>query len=130
MKPYPPRKQQFKGNLYLLIGGSTASATSDFAAWVKELDLATIVGTETGGSYLGNTSNWEFMIELPQTKLRLHLPLARYLINGETKELGRGVIPDYIVPTTTQDKLNDIDTQLKYTLQLIRNNTSAGVLTK
>ncbi|MEO0554184.1 MAG: S41 family peptidase [Bacteroidota bacterium] len=123
VKPYPPRKQQFKGNLYLLIGGSTASATSDFASWVKELDLATIVGTETGGSHLGNTSNWEFMVELPNTKLRLHLPLARYIINDQMKELGRGVIPDYIVPTTTLDKLNNVDAQLNYALELIRNKT-------
>ncbi|MGD1841703.1 MAG: S41 family peptidase, partial [Thermonemataceae bacterium] len=120
LKPYPPKKKRFTGNLYLLVGGATASATSDFAAWMDALALATIIGTETGGSYLGNTSNWEFLITLPNTKLRLQLPLARYLTNVENTGLGRGVIPAYVVPTTLHDKLNDIDTQLNFTLQLIR----------
>ena len=120
VKPYPPKKHTFNNDVYLLIGGSTASATSDFAAWVDELNLATIVGTETGGSYLGNTSNWEFTVVLPNTQLKLQLPLARYLTNVEHEELGRGVIPAYTVPTTIHDKLNDIDTQLNYTLQLIK----------
>jgi len=120
-KPYPPGKHGFNGDAYLLVGGSAASATSDFAAWVKELGVATIVGTETGGSYLGNTSNWELTIELPNTHIKLHLPLARYLTNVEIEkeEPGRGVVPDHIVPTTIFDKLNNVDTQLNYVLNLI-----------
>ena len=115
-----PKKERFTGNVYLLVGGATASATSDFASWVDELNLATIIGTETGGSYAGNTSNWEFEVELPNSKFRLNLPLARYLNNVTEKELGRGVIPSYIVPSSINDKLNDIDTQLNYTLDLVK----------
>ncbi len=122
IKPKAPKKERFTGKLYLLIGGATASATSDFASWVDELNIATVIGTETGGSYAGNTSNWEFEVELPNSKFRLLLPLARYLNNVSEKELGRGVIPDIIVPSPIEDKLNDVDTQLSYTLNLIREN--------
>jgi hypothetical protein len=120
LRPKKPKKERFNGDIYMLIGGSTASATSDFASWVDELKIATIIGTETGGSYAGNTSNWEFEIDLPNSKFQLRLPLARYLNNVAEKELGRGVIPDYFVPTPLSDKLNDIDTQLNYTLTLIK----------
>lgn len=120
LKPIHPKKERFTGNVYLLVGGATASATSDFASWIDELNLATIIGTETGGSYAGNTSNWEFEVELPNSKFRLNLPLARYLNNVTEKELGRGVIPSYIVPSSINDKLNDIDTQLNYTLDLVK----------
>ncbi|MEM1135281.1 MAG: S41 family peptidase [Bacteroidota bacterium] len=120
LKPYTPKKNGFHGNIYLLVSGATASATSDFAAWVDELKLVTIVGTETGGSYLGNTSNWEFTVELPNTQLRLLLPLARYLTNVEERALGRGIIPNHIVPSTIQDKLGNVDTQLNYVLNIIK----------
>lgn len=120
LKPYKPRKNRFEGDVYLIVGGSTASATSDFAAFFEELELGPIIGTETGGSYLGNTSNWEFPIVLPNTKLRLALPLARYLTNVKPGESGRGIVPDHIVPTSIDDKLNDVDAQLNFTLDLIR----------
>ena len=120
LKPCIPRKKAFTGQVYLLVSGSTASATSDFASWVDELGFATIIGTETGGSYAGNTSNWEFMVELPHSNFRLKLPLARYLNNVEEKTLGRRVIPDYIVPYTISDKLNDVNPQLNYALDLIK----------
>lgn len=120
LKPYLPKKQRFAGGIYLLVSGSTASATSDFAAWMDDLGLATIVGTETGGGYLGNTSNWEFIITLPNTHLRVHIPLARYLNNVKPAGThGRGVIPDHIVPTPIEDKLSDKDTQLNYVLDII-----------
>ncbi len=92
-----PASERFTGNIFLLVGRSTASATSDFAAWMHSLGLATIIGEETGGNYYGNTSNWEFNITLPNTKIRLLLPLARYLTNVKPDiPLGRGIIPDHL----------------------------------
>ena len=105
----------------MIISGKTASAISDFAAWVHALDLATIVGEETGGGYAGNTSNWEFFITLPNTKMRPHIPLARYFTNvKENVFFGRGVMPDYEVTPSIEDILNGVDTQLAFTLDLIR----------
>ncbi|WKN42087.1 S41 family peptidase [Tunicatimonas pelagia] len=115
-----PAPEQFTGKVFLLVGRSTASATSDFAAWMRSLDLATIIGEETGGNYYGNTSNWEFNITLPNTKIRLLLPLARYLTNVKPDiPLGRGVIPDHLISPTIEDFLQDRDPQHDYAMRLI-----------
>ena len=104
----------------MITSGVTASATSDFASIVRSLNLATFVGEETGGSYLGNTSKWEFDIVLPNTKKIAHIPLARYFINTqEYAPVGRGVIPDFPVNPKIEDLINGVDTQLEYTRQLI-----------
>ncbi len=122
LKPIKPSKIHFSGNIYMLISNATASATSDFAAWVHTLKLATIIGEETGGGYVGNTSNWEFRITLPNTGVRFWVPLARYFNNvNQEVFFGRGVKPDYEVHPKIEDIINGIDTQLEFTLELIKN---------
>ncbi|MDW3194665.1 MAG: S41 family peptidase [Cytophagales bacterium] len=122
LKPTKPSPLQFKGDMYLLTSGSTASATSDFAAWVHHLKLATTIGEETGGGYQGNTSNWEFTITLPHSKARLLLPLARYFNNVDDGIFfGRGMIPEHIVKHTFEDRLKGHDPQLEFALELIQN---------
>jgi C-terminal processing protease CtpA/Prc len=118
-----PSQIQFKGNVYVITSGMTASATSDFAAQLHGLRRATFVGEETGGSYVGNTSNFEFAIKLPNTKAKLYVPLARYITNvDQNLFFGRGLKPDYEVVPTISDILKGIDTQLEFTLDLIRRN--------
>ncbi len=119
-QPIKPSKIHFDGNLYLIVGRSTASATSDFAAWVQSLNLATIVGEESGGSYEGNTSNWEFQITLPNTNIIVNIPLARYINNvSKQNSFGRGVIPAHNVSSTIDQMLIDDNAPLSYILKLI-----------
>ena len=81
LKPVKPASIHFTGNIYLITSRTTASATSDFAAWVHSLGFATIVGEETGGGYFGNTSNWEFDITLPNLfKTMLYEALVRAIV--------------------------------------------------
>ncbi|MEO1653108.1 MAG: S41 family peptidase, partial [Bacteroidota bacterium] len=124
LKPVAPKALHFSGDVYVIASRSTASATSDFVAWVHALGLAPIIGEETGGGYYGNTSNWEFTISLPQTKIRLYVPLARYFTNVKADiPLGRGVIPDYQVTPTIEDILAGLDPQLEFVFELIKKNS-------
>lgn len=123
MKPTKPNSLHFDGDIYLLTSGSTASATSDFVAWAYQLQPGTLIGEETGGGYLGNTSNWEFTVTLPHSKARLALPLARYFNNVDGGVFGRGIIPDHQVQPTIEDHLNGRDPQLEYALDLIQNKS-------
>ncbi|MGL4630154.1 MAG: S41 family peptidase, partial [Leadbetterella sp.] len=61
---YQPHKNPFKGKIYILINGASFSTTSDFTALAQSNKIATFIGEETGGSYLGNTSNYSFLITL------------------------------------------------------------------
>jgi C-terminal processing protease CtpA/Prc len=115
-----PNRNSFKGRIYVLINRGTFSAASDFAALVHSHKRATFVGEETGGSYLGNTSNYSFVITLPNTKIRLNIPIARYQTNVmQNYVFGRGTIPDHAIQYSIEDVLQGSDREMEATLRLI-----------
>lgn len=122
-KPFKPLMPQFKGNVFVLINGGSFSATSWFASIAKSNELVTTIGQETSGGYYGQTSMAPIIITLPNTKLIVSIPLVRFDHNVDTKHnpIGRGVIPDYEVKPSIDDVLNGIDTELNFTLDLIKN---------
>lgn len=121
---YPAAAKPFKGKTYVLINGESYSTTGDFASMTHHKKLATFVGTETGGSYYGNTSDYEFIVTLPQSKIRAGVPICRYETNIpiDKKLFGRGTIPHHKVEPTIDDILNKRDVELAYVLRLIKKN--------
>ena len=121
LKEQEPSKPQFFGNLYILINGGCFSATSDLAALIKSHKLATFVGTETGGSYYGNTSMEDAWVTLQNSEVRVKIPLVRHFLPVEPViPLGRGVIPDYQVEQSITDLKNGVDTQMEFVFTLLK----------
>ncbi|MCC8424793.1 S41 family peptidase [Mucilaginibacter sp. UR6-11] len=88
------RMGSFKGNVYLLINGGTFSAAALFAAAVKQQRNCTIIGEETGGGAAGCDGGILVDVTLPNTRLKLHLPLFwTYAVNAKN-DRGRGLLPD------------------------------------
>ena len=51
--------------------------------------------------------------------------MVRHQLNvNPDVELGRGVEPDYYVPETLDDKLNNTNSQLEYVLDLIKSENN------
>lgn len=125
-KPYQPNRTFFEGDVYILIDGFSFSAASDFAAMMKSSGLATIIGEESGGGYYGNTSMQKSYVTLPNSKLRLEIPLVRHQLNVDPDKnpLGRGVIPDHEVSSTLEDVLHGKDRQMEWTLDFIKNGSN------
>lgn len=100
----------FSGKLFFITNGNTFSAAADFAALCKEFDLGIFVGEETGGAFEGNTSNGEIILTLPNSGIRVGIPLFR-IENAVSvpQKKGRGVIPDYPITYSIQDLLEEID---------------------
>ena len=121
---YPAANQPFNGKVYVLTNGESYSTTADFTAITHHKKLATFVGTETGGGYYGNTSDYEFEVKLPHSKIRVGIPICRYETNipMDQKLFGRGTIPHHIVAPTIEDILSKRDVELEYVLQLIKKN--------
>ncbi len=113
-------KNPFRGHLYVLINRGSFSSTSDLTALLHFNQLATFIGEETGGSYVGNTSNYSFTIILPKTKIKLSIPVARYQVNVEPGEhFGRGTSPDYPVIYSIEDVLRGVDREMAVALSLV-----------
>lgn len=118
-----PKDSIFNGNLYILTSGRTFSGGSEFASIAKDQSDAKFIGQETGGGFYGQTSGSYVHQFLPNTDIHIRIPLLKFVTTFTSDDipLGRGVIPDYKVEQTFEKYNSGIDTQLEYTLNLIRN---------
>jgi C-terminal processing protease CtpA/Prc len=93
----PAIKYHFDGNIYVLQGGLSFSAATLFTSNLKGQKNVTILGEESGGGYYGNSAMFLPTIILPNSKLRVILPLYRLVIDSSRHQDGRGVLPDILV---------------------------------
>ena len=118
-KPMPSivRSNQFRGNVYVLTGPRTYSASSMFAAMIKCYSDASIVGEETGMPKTGNADLSR--VKLPYSGMYLYTSLSIYFLPCAENDHD-GVKPDYEVPLTRQDLVDDNSKYLDFTIELIK----------
>jgi len=103
LKAFNPQPNGFQGNVYFYVNGGTSSAASTCAANAKSHHLATIIGNETAGCYVGGGTTNGLDLTLPNSKINAHTSIVycKFATTGGDKD--RGVIPDYyFIPTIAQ----------------------------
>jgi hypothetical protein len=120
-----PKPNGFRGKVYILANRGSGSTTSEFLAYTKSNQRATIIGEECNGAYEGGHGGSFLHFDLPHSKISFGTPLL-YYNNAVTpiEPKGRGTIPDYKVDYKMQDLLKGHDTQLNFALELIRKRRS------
>jgi C-terminal processing protease CtpA/Prc len=117
----PKRKNHFNGQVYVLSGGNTFSASTLFIKSVGQQKNVVVVGEETGGGAYGNNAWLIPNVTLPVTKVRFRLPLYRLVIDkNETK--GFGVQPGVEAPPTVEAIKKNLDFKMNKAVELIRSN--------
>lgn len=110
---FPKKRNAFTGQVYVLVNGKSFSMSSIVATYLKYKANATIIGEETGGNIAGSNAVLSGHITLPNSKIRVFIPMYHlyYMVNEENK--GKGLMPDF--PTNyTKDiilKGTDLDLQ-------------------
>jgi C-terminal processing protease CtpA/Prc len=117
-KPIPPI---FKGKAYVLINGNSFSGTGECTSLIHFHKKAVFIGEECGAGYYGNTSGFMPMLILPNTKIRVRIPMIRYTMAVSGYPQDRGIIPDHPVSPTIEDLLSQRDTVMEFTIDLIKN---------
>jgi Peptidase family S41 len=117
---HPKRQNHFDSSVYVLINGSTFSASTLFAAAVKGQPGVTLVGEEAGGGWHGNTGVMIPDITLPNTKMRVRLPLVRIVQYRHVPRNGLGVMPDVYVPPNYDAFMKGYDKKMKVVQELIK----------
>lgn len=107
----PKSKYHFNGNLFLIQGGYTFSAATMFISTLQGQSNVTVVGEETGGGFYGNSAVHIPTIVLPNSKLRISLPMYRMVMN-KNRPKGRGIIPDIVIPPSSNAIKEGVDTKL------------------
>lgn len=117
---HTPKETAFKGNVYILVNGGTFSTAAELASVAHANRSAFVIGEETGGGYYGNCSLGTPILTLPNSKLRISIPLARYeLAVSDSAPIGHGLIPDFQTRYYTQDILLNKDKDLETVRNMI-----------
>lgn len=115
-----PKENAFHGEVYVLINGGTFSSAAEFASITYDQKRAIFVGEEAGGGFRGNSSLGTPALTLPNSKVRITIPLAWHaLAVGDGIPVGHGVIPHYRVIYSLADILGKRDKELEFCLDRI-----------
>lgn len=123
----PKKKNHFDGNVYVLIGGNSFSATTLFTSSVIKQENVIVIGEETGGGAYGNSAWLIPDVTLPETKLRFRLPLFRLVIDKTVPKAGRGVQPEIVSKPTVEAIRKGTDFKMDKAIELIKNNKAMQV---
>jgi hypothetical protein len=115
-----PEPNAYGGNVYILIDGGCGSSTAEFAAIAHNQRRGVFIGEETGGTYLSNNSGEMPALTLPNSGIRVIIPLFQFVMAVSEPPFGRGIQPDHAVRPTVDDFLAGIDTELAFALDLIQ----------
>lgn len=120
-KKIEPKAQVFKGRVYVLINGMSISGSADVAALLHYHKKATFIGEETGGAYYGNNSGDFINLTLPNTHIRIRIPIRSCVLAVSNYPfMERGVVPDFEIKPQIEDILQGIDKDLDFAIDIIK----------
>ncbi|HTE01262.1 MAG TPA: S41 family peptidase [Mucilaginibacter sp.] len=115
-----PLLPTYSGKIYVLINGGCFSTASECISMIHSNTNAVFIGEESGGGYYGNNSGMVPEMTLPNTKIRIAIPLMKYVMAVKDYQFkDRGLIPNYEVIPKIADKLNGNDPELEFAKKLI-----------
>ena len=115
-----PDKNNFSGEVFVLINGRSFSGVAEFASVVKTNQRGLFIGEECGGGYYGNTSGNEVHVTLPASQIDVRIPVVKYTM--AVKKLPRrenGIVPDFIYYHSISDIAENKDSQIDYALKIV-----------
>ena len=89
----PVRRNHFDGKVYVFTDGLTFSAGGFVSSKLKNADRAEIIGEETGGGEVGFNATLSWNLKLPNSGIRVVLPMYHVDIQPTMEDMGRGVVP-------------------------------------
>lgn len=99
----------------VLTSAQNSSATFQFAALTKQLQLGTLVGETTGGNQRGINGGAFFFARLPESGIEFDVPLIGYYPDGNMPDAG--MKPDIAVAMTAKAIETGDDPQLQAAVQ-------------
>ncbi|MEO5682651.1 MAG: S41 family peptidase [Chitinophagaceae bacterium] len=119
----PKTQHHYSGNVYIVTGGNSFSASTLFVNALKGQSNVKVLGEETGGGAYGNTAWFIPDATLPNTRVRFRLPRFRMVMNKNYPKNGRGIVPDIEVKPTTDAIKKGYDVKMEYLKKLIYSTT-------
>ena len=104
----------------MLVNGLTFSASTLFCNAVKGQAGITLVGEETGGGWHGNDGILIPDIILPNTHVKVRLPLFRLIQYNHHPKDGHGIAPDIYIGTNYEALVKGFDKKMQVVMRMIK----------
>lgn len=120
-----PDKNAFTGKIFVLINGSSFSASSILTSKLKNDKRAILVGEETGGANDGTVAGFYSYQTLPNSRIDLPIGLVFVQPDITPTNTKKGVVPDIPIKETMDDIIHKKDPQLNWILDEIKKERTA-----
>ena len=121
---HPRKRNHYKGKVFVLINGPTFSASTLFSHAVKGQSNVLLVGEEAGGGAHGNSGILIPDVVLPETKMKVRMPLFKLVQYHHGPKDGRGVMPDIYVPPTVENVRMGRDGKMEKVMEMIKDSSA------
>ena len=109
---------RYDGPVCVLIGERTFSSAQKLANAIKDYQLATLIGSETGGN--PNAFGELCMVQMPNSRLMFGVSGKAFIRANGDDQWRRGILPDIEVPSTLEDRRKGTDAVLEFAKQWVR----------
>lgn len=111
-------KYHYDKNIFVITNGMTFSMAALAATRLKQKANAILIGEESGGSEYGSRGMAGGRIILPHSKIEVRFNIYQ-LTYGRGKDSGYGLLPDYEVNYTIQERMEKKDLEMLKIKELI-----------
>ena len=98
-----PSNPIFKGTVFVLMDGWSFSASGMFTALLTKRDDVFFVGEEAGGNPHTQVGDFEQMLQLPNSGVRVRIPLFTQHMKVDFENNGHGISPDFYIRNSISD---------------------------
>ncbi len=116
-QPIEPYPNAYHGDVYVITDGSDGSSAGFFLSLAKSNSFAVIIGDDSGSSFSTNAGYKDH--ELRNTGIKYRVSTVIMDTNVDGLIYGKPIKPDYRAVQSIDDYLNNKDTILDFTIQMI-----------
>ena len=114
-----PKENSFLGDLVVLTNPNSFSASSDFIGMLKSSNIGTTIGQTPGGNPHQVTAWIMPTLQLPNTKIKVVIPIVKSKSSLSFKENLFGMQPDIIIQNTFHDASSGKDAAMQFALEYL-----------
>lgn len=116
-----PNKSHFAGKSIVWTNGASLSSASTLTSYLQQKCNAIVVGEESGGGVYGNNGGSFPTLELPESKIKIQIPLYRLTHNFGNQLENHGIKPNFKIENTIDNMLKNNTNDLLFIQSILIN---------
>ena len=115
-----PHSNNFTGKLFVLINSLCSSTTGHLSSLLKQKNIGTLIGSETGATFICNARTINF--KLKNTGINASVATKTYQTDVSGFRKDQGIMPDIQIDRNIDQLLSKRDLEMEKVMDLIKHN--------